>query len=72
MRDFDRYDRYSANIGEMMERMGIEFDEEFKENFGPALHLSIMPFRQSVQRMACARAGERGAGAGLLPLRRSP
>lgn len=37
MRDFDRYARYSANIGEMMERMGIEFDEEFEEFFGPTL-----------------------------------
>jgi hypothetical protein len=37
MRDFDRYARHSANIGEMMERMGIEFDEEFEENFGPTL-----------------------------------
>ena len=31
MRDFDRFDRFSANIGEMMERMGIEYDEEIEE-----------------------------------------
>lgn len=37
MRDFDRFARYSANIGEMMERMGIEFNEEFEEYFGPTL-----------------------------------
>ena len=37
MRDFDRFDRFSANIGEMMERMGIEFDEDLEEYFGPTL-----------------------------------
>ena len=37
MRDFDRFDRFSANIGEMMERMGIEYDDEIEEYFGPML-----------------------------------
>jgi hypothetical protein len=37
MRDFDRFDRFSANIGELMERLGIEFDEVVEEHFGPTL-----------------------------------
>lgn len=37
MRDFDRFDRFSANIGEMMERMGIEYDDEIEDYFGPML-----------------------------------
>lgn len=41
MRDFDRFDRFSANIGEMMERMGIEFDEEIEAYFGPTLNAVI-------------------------------
>ena len=41
MRDFDRYARYSANIGEMMERMGIEFDDEIEDYFGPTLNAVI-------------------------------
>jgi hypothetical protein len=41
MRDFDRFDRFSANIGEMMERMGIEFDDEIEEYFEPTLNAVI-------------------------------
>jgi hypothetical protein len=41
MRDFDRFDRFSANIGEMMERMGIEFDDEIEDYFGPTLNALI-------------------------------
>jgi hypothetical protein len=37
MRHYDRFDRFAANIGEMMERMGIEFDEDLQDYFGPTL-----------------------------------
>ncbi|RAI44465.1 hypothetical protein CH341_09065 [Rhodoplanes roseus] len=37
MRDFDRFDRFSANIGEMMERLGIECDEDVDSYFGRTL-----------------------------------
>lgn len=35
MRDFNRFHRFSANIGEMMERMGIDYDEGVEAQFGP-------------------------------------
>jgi hypothetical protein len=34
MRDFDTSDRFSANIGEMMERLGIEYGEDVESCFG--------------------------------------
>lgn len=37
MREFDRFDRFSANIGELMERLGIEFDDIGEDYFGPTL-----------------------------------
>ena len=43
MRDFDRFDRFSANIGEMMERLGIEYDDEIEEYFGPSDWLARAP-----------------------------
>lgn len=37
MRAFDRCDRFSANIGEMMERLGIDADADIEEQFGRTL-----------------------------------
>lgn len=54
MRDFDRYARYSANIGEMMERMGIEFGEEFEESFGPTLGAVIRTCQLCRARTLCS------------------
>jgi hypothetical protein len=34
MRSFDRFDRYSANIGEIMERLGIDAETAIEEEFG--------------------------------------
>lgn len=41
MREFDWFDRFAANIGEMMERMGIECGDEIEDYFGPTLNAVI-------------------------------
>ena len=41
MRDNNKFHRYSANIGEMMERMGIDHNDRIESQFGPSLQAVI-------------------------------
>jgi hypothetical protein len=41
MRDFNKFHRYSANIGEMMERMGIDYNDHVASHFGPSMQTVI-------------------------------
>lgn len=41
MREFNKFHRFSANIGEMMERMGIDYTERVEGQFGPSMQAVI-------------------------------
>lgn len=41
MREFNKFHRYAANIGEMMERMGIDYNDEVEGYLGPSMQVVI-------------------------------
>lgn len=41
MRNHNKFQRYSANIGEMMERMGIDYNEQVERRFGALMQAVI-------------------------------
>ena len=41
MRDHDKFHRYSANIGEMMERMGIDYNEHVAGYLGASIRAVV-------------------------------
>ncbi len=54
MRSFDRFDRYSANIGEVMERLGIDADSVLEREFGRTLASVIRSCRLCMSGERCS------------------